>query len=309
MVVKPILSDSKANIGGSLGGLAAMAGLDMAIVGSTADIHPNLYPNIIESYDYKKALLETSIYSHELNKEVNYASYYTDVYKPPVLYYIKKFTIGLPGLILKQLNFRKNTENHKLGLQTETEEDRDLFKLLVSQLNLIVDEEVGTVELSCSMPNKVQAAQMAQSAQKLLQSEVIEHKLKKVEEDLIFIEERHIEKKEAFEKAQNNLARYRDSHKNVNTAIAQTEIERLESEYQLAFSVYSELAKQVESQKIKVKENTPVFVVLKKPVIPFEKSNHSMLIVLVIWTILGVVVSVLYVLGRQFLVEINSKWD
>ena len=80
---------------------------------------------------------------------------------------------------------------------------------------------------------------------------VIAHKIKKAEEDLTFIEERYLEKKMEFELAQKNLATYRDANKNVNTAIAKTQSERLESEYQLAFSVYSELEKQVESQKYK----------------------------------------------------------
>lgn len=309
IVVKPIIVDTKAGLSGGLGGLAAMAGLDLSGVGSSAEIHPSLYPSIVESFRFKKALLETPIYSQELNKEIDYSTYFTEIYSPSILYYIKRYTIGLPGLILKQLNFGKESDLYDLDLQRESQQDRDLFRLLGSQFNLVVDEEVGTVELSCSMPNKIQSAQMVQSAQELLQREVIAHKLKKVEEDLAFIEERHIEKKVAFEQAQNNLAKYRDSHKNVNTAIAQTEIERLESEYQLAFSVYSELAKQVESQKIKVKENTPVFVVLKEPVIPFEKSNYSKFTVLVIWAVFGVVSSMIYIFGRQLLLEVKSKWD
>lgn len=309
VVVKPILSNPESKIGGSLGGLTAMAGINLGGSGASAEIHPTLFPEIIESYRYKKALLKTPIYSCELNKEVDYTTYYTEVYSPSLLYYIKRYTIGLPGLVIKQFRSVKEGEHFELNLNLETQQDRDLFKLLENQLNLVVDEEAGTVELSCSMLNKVQAAQMVQAAHQLLQREVIAHKLKKVEEDLIFIEDRYLEKKIAFEQAQNNLAKYRDANKNVNTAIALTEIERLESEFQLAFSVYSELAKQVEKQKIQVKENTPVFVVLNEPVIPFEKSNLPSVVIITIWMIVGTVLCFVYIIGGTFLSEIKNKWD
>ena len=142
-----------------------------------------------------------------------------------------------------------------------------------------------------------------------LPRKVINHKLKKAEEDLGFIEERYNENKKAFEQAQGNLAKYRDANKNVNTASALTEVERLESEYQLAFSVYSELAKQVEMQKIQVKENTPVFSVLQDPVISLQRSNTSRSIVLICWTFLGIFLGIVTIFSKEFMSNIYEKWE
>ena len=58
-------------------------------------------------------------------------------------------------------------------------------------------------------------------------TKVINYKLAKAKEDLLFTEERYIEKIE-FNLAQSNLAKYRDANKNINSAIALTEIQRLE---------------------------------------------------------------------------------
>tara|TARA_B100000900_G_scaffold371991_1_gene351582 strand:+ start:283 stop:768 length:486 start_codon:yes stop_codon:yes gene_type:complete len=159
------------------------------------------------------------------------------------------------------------------------------------------------------MPYKIHAAQMAKNVQNILQRKVIEHKIKKAEEDLAFIEERFLEKKMEFELAQKNLATYLDANKNVNTAIAKTQSERLESEFQLAFSVYSELAKQVESQKIRVKENTPVFVILQDAVIPLNKSNTSKSLILVVYSFLGIFLGIFIAFARPFIADIKKEWN
>ena len=59
VVVKPTLSDSKSKLGGSLGGLAAMAGINLGGASSVAEIHPTLYPKIVESYSFQKEIMES----------------------------------------------------------------------------------------------------------------------------------------------------------------------------------------------------------------------------------------------------------
>ena len=90
---------------------------------------------------------------------------------------------------------------------------------------------------------------------------------------------------------------------------ALTELERLESEYQLAFSVYSELAKQVETQKIQVKENTPVFAVLQDAVVPLEKSNTSKIMILFIWSFLGLILGAVIPFSKPIIADMKQKWE
>ena len=254
--------------------------------------------------------MQSSVYVEKLNSAVSFEKYYTEIHSPSLLSFVKKYTLGLPRLILSSLKRKKETPSSDENIfHTISETDKEMMKLLQEQLRVNVDEKQGFVSISASMPEGLQAAQMVLSAQNILQRKVIDHKLKKAEEDLRFIEERYNEKKKAFEQAQGNLARYRDANKNVNTATAQTEAERLESEYQLAFSVYSELAKQVETQKIQVKENTPVFAVLQDAVVPLEKSNTSKSMTLAIWSFLGLFVGVAITFAKTFIADVKEKWE
>ena len=236
--------------------------------------------------------MQTLIYVSELNKEVTFEKYYTEIYRPSILGYIKRYTIDLPAMFLKFLSSEKERSEYNIAFYRITEKDKELLKILSSQLDIIVDENDGSVSLYATMPENIQAAQVVEAMQSILQREVITHKMKKAKEDLAFIEDRFKEKKKEFEFAQNNLAKYRDANKNVSTAIALTEVERLESEYQLSFSVYSELAKQVEAQKIQVKENTPVFAVLQGAVVQIDRSSKSKIVIGFIWIVLGGVISI-----------------
>ena len=79
VVVKPTLSDSKSKLGGNLGGLAAMAGINLGEGSSAAEIHPSLYPKIVESYGFQKELMESYVYVEELNSQVSFEQYYTEI--------------------------------------------------------------------------------------------------------------------------------------------------------------------------------------------------------------------------------------
>ena len=307
IVVKPILSESKSSLGGSLGGLAAMAGITLPGSTSSSELHPTLYPQIVESYGFQKALMQTKLNITGVADEMTYQEYFLKHKKPSVIQTVNKYTVGLPSLIISLLTKQTHSNSQILGLIEMSKDEFRLMELLKEQMSIEINEEGGYVSLSSTMPEAIASTQMVLNAQRILQEAIIAHKAKKANEDLIFIEERFTEKKEEFNKAQQKLALYRDANKNVNTAMAQTEVERLESEYQLAFSVYSELAKQVETQKIQVKEDTPVFAVLKESVVPLEPSNTPKLLIVIIAIILGVFTGLAYILSLDFVINIKKK--
>ena len=85
VVVKPTLSDSKSKLSGNLGSLAAIAGINLGGGSSTAEIHPSLYPKIVESYSFQKELMESYVYVEELNSQVSFEQYYTELHTLSIL--------------------------------------------------------------------------------------------------------------------------------------------------------------------------------------------------------------------------------
>lgn len=303
-------SDSK-KIGGNLSGLASLAGINLGSMGSDSGISPTLYPQIVNSIPFQKELLQTPLTIDGQSKKVTYSHYYTEIYSPGLLGSLKKYTIGLPGIIIKAI---KPTTASQSGegsnqLLTLTNEENELIKQLTDQLVLDVNDKDGYVSLAATMPEAISSAELTQRAQELLQQYIINFKIQKSSESLKFIKERYAEKETAFKTAQQQLARFRDRNQFVNTALAQTTLERLQAEKELAQGVYSELAKQLETQQIQVKEDTPVFTVLKPVSVPIEKSKPNRPLILFIWTFLGGIVGIVMVFGKEFLGSLKKQWN
>ena len=298
--IVPQSSSEKA--GGSLGGIAALAGINLGSVGQQSSISPTLYPQILTNISFQKELLETLITIEGQDNKITYKEYYTNVYSPSVLSSIKKYTIGLPGVLIGLLKSDK-TSNEKSknndSLPQITEDDKELIELLLEQLSMEVNDKYGYISLSTTMPEARAAAELTQKTQELLEQYVIDFKIEKSSSELDFIKNRYQEKEQEFQKIQQKLAVYTDRNQNVNSARAKMELMLLQSEYDLAYGVYSELAKQLETQELKVKEDTPIFTILQPVFVPLEKTGPKKSLILIIYTFLGFVLSIGYLIAIE----------
>ena len=302
--------------GGSLGGIAALAGINLGSVGQQSSISPTLYPQILTNISFQKELLETLITIEGQDKKITYKEYYTNVYSPSVLSSIKKYTIGLPGVLiglLKSDEISKEESKNNDSLPQITEDDKKLIELLLEQLSMEVNDKDGYISLSTTMPEARAAAELTQKAQELLEQYVIDFKIEKSSSELDFIKNRYQEKEQEFQKIQQKLAVYTDRNQNVNSARAKMELMLLQSEYDLAYGVYSELAKQLETQELKVKEDTPIFTILQPVFVPLEKTAPKRSLILIIYTFLGFVLSIGYILAiepiQNIIKEIRSTTE
>jgi LPS O-antigen subunit length determinant protein (WzzB/FepE family) len=312
-----IVTQSSKKGGGSLSGLASLAGINIGGMGQEESILPQLYPQIINSVSFQKELLETLLTIDGQDRKVSYKEYYTDIYTPTLLSSVKKYTIGLPGMLISLLKSEKlelsseSGDDEKGAVIYISEEEKNLIELLKNQLSITINDKEGYITLSASMPEAKAVADLVKSAQNLLEAYVIDFKVQKSVSQLSFIKTRYLETEKDFKKVQQDLAVYSDRNQGVNTARAKTQLMLLQSEYDLAYSVYSELAKQLETQEIKVKEDTPIFTIIEPVFVPLDKTAPKKSLILVVWVFLGVVISVGYVLGKEpfqkIMKEIQSK--
>ena len=95
----PQLGESQAQFR-SWTNLAAIAGFNFDM-GTNSEISPSLYPYIVSSIPYRMELMNDSINLDGFDLPVNIFEYFTEIKKPGIFGTIKKYTIGLPGIILK----------------------------------------------------------------------------------------------------------------------------------------------------------------------------------------------------------------
>lgn len=309
----PQSSDRSGGIG-SLGGIASLAGINLGNMNMESEIPPSLYPRLVSSVNFRKEIIKAELRVRGIENKVTYSEYYQEIVKPGILSDLQKYTLGLPSLILEKLKSDRTNDmnNTSEGLIQLSEDEIKHFKRIESQLSIIPNKKEGFVQLSFTMPDPLLAAQMALFVENLLQKELIEFKIKTAKYQLNYTEERYMEKKKEFESIQNRLSNFRDRNQNISTASANNQLLRLESEYNFAFNIYNELAKQLEQSKLQVSKDTPVFSIIQPVSVPTEKSAPSRLFILIVFSFLGFFTSIAFIFGLEyfsFLMDIWKKTD
>ncbi|MBK6282698.1 MAG: exopolysaccharide biosynthesis protein [Draconibacterium sp.] len=311
----PQLSSSKSKMGG-LSSLAAMAGFNLNMNMESNELSPYIYPQIVQSVPFQLELMEAPFNFEGIDHPISIYEYYINYAKPNVISLISKYTIGLPFVIINALKPDKPEVTPAIASDSLlyspialTESQELIRKMLSKRVTLETNDKDGYVLLNAIAYDPKLAAQVAHKAQTLLQKYITEFKIKKATAQLNFINERYAEKKKEFQKAQSNLAIFVDRNKNVTSAVARTEQDRLQNEYRLAFEVYSQLAQQLEQAQIQVKEDTPVFSIVKPVTVPLERSKPNRPMILIIWTFLGGIIGVGWIFAKHFLATIKSRWN
>jgi hypothetical protein len=281
---------------GNISSLAAMAGFNIDMSGSE-ELSPAVYPQITSSAPYLLELINSTVVPGEGEKEVTLLDWCSDIKNRGIWYILKQYTIGLPGKIF---GGKEKTRSAGYGntIRLTNREDK-IINLIKKNVTLEVDQKYGFLTLSAAFSNAEVAAQVAEKARELLQKYVTQYKIRKASDKMEFIEGRYNEKKSEFIKAQQNLASFRDRNRNVSGAVAATEEDRLRGEFNIAQSVYNELAKQLEQAKIQVKEDTPVFSVIQPATVPNKAERPKRAMIVLMWGLLGVIVGV----GRVLMIS------
>ena len=289
----------------SLSGLASLAGINLGGVEGSSEFPPTLYPQVIESVPFRLKLLSSSV---NINNDTKILSDYILTEKSfNLVCIIKKYTIGLPSLIVGIFRTEDSTKKSLSEIYSISKDDKLLFEHLENNLTLSVNDKEGFITMSFTDENKNVAAQITSFAQSMLQEKIIEFKIKSSKELLDFTIEQYNQKKYAFEALQDERAIFVDKNINISSSLYQNKLNRIESELSIAQSVVQQLATQVEQAKLKVNKDTPVFTTIKPVSVPYEKSAPSRSIIVIVFLLLGLILSSGYILIKNPLIEIFSE--
>lgn len=314
-VMAPQLGSTSNSKGSQLSGLAALAGINVDIMSQQgSEISPILYPQIINSIPFKLELMNTLVKFEDFDKPISLFDYYTNAkyQKVSILGTLKKYTIGLPGVIIKAIKGKPEQQKNFGSIANQliqlNQEQFNVLQILDDAVNLDVAVKEGYLTLTVIMPEPLAAAQIAQNAQQLLRRYITNFKVQKAKADLEFIQGRYDEVKAQAEGFQYNIAVKSDQYKDLTSNIPQVESSRIQTKFGIANSVFQDLAKQLEQAKIQVKKDTPVFIIVEPVTIPFEKSKPNRPMIFFVWIFLGGIMGVSLILSKGFLADLKKKW-
>jgi len=310
-IVPQLGGDANSKLGG-LGGLAALAGINLDMQQQGSDLSPIVYPQIVSSIPFQLELMNTPLNFEDFPQPVTLFDYLINLKKPTIVETIGKYSVGLPGLLIDAIKSKRKDaillSNNTLRPISLTEDQIKVQEFLNEKVTLNVKAKEGYLTITVKLSEPATTAQMALRAQNLLQKYIIDYKTQKSQANLDFIEASYIRSKMEFEQAQVKLAIATDRSNSFINGLAKVETDRLQSQYTITFGVYQELAKQFEQAKIQVKKETPVFTVVDPPVVPFEKTKPKRSIIVIVWIFLGGIAGIGIVLGRQYKEQLYTRW-
>lgn len=295
------------------GGLLGINGSSSGL-GQNNSIPPQLFPDILQSLPYQMELMNTPLVFSRFDTTVTAHTFFSEIYGPTIFDLLKGYTIGLPskiGSLFKTQTLSKNTSITKKVTQDSilalnASQMRTIGELF-ERVNINVNQQSGVISISSQLPDPKASAQLTQTAIRLLRSHVREYRTQKAQQNVEFVKTQLSEAKKRFEKAQSELAEFRDSNVNLATAKAQTREQELQSQYDLAFNLYNSLAQRLEQAKLNLQEKMPVLTVLQPVNVPLDNSSPNIPLIILVSLVIGGIAGAGWVVIEQWWNEGNLK--
>lgn len=302
-----LMPESQEGMKSSLGGLAGLAGmaginLDMLSGGGSGALTPDIYPEIAKSAPFLINVWTEPVRFESYDTTVSSYQYFMEIDKPSFLSNLAKYTVGLPFLLKDKIQNKDeevSTVKGDSSIIRLSPKEAKLLANLRERIIVEVDANTGIIVLTCEMPDALASAEVAQLSIDLLTKYITDYKVSKSKVNFDFVQSSYNEAKATFENSQRTLARFNDHNRNVVTALAQTEAEQLQNEYNINYELYKGLATQLEQAKISLKEKTPVFTVLEPVRVPIIKSQPKKGIILVASVLIGIAIGIGIIFGRN----------
>ncbi|MBN2813590.1 MAG: chain-length determining protein [Bacteroidales bacterium] len=280
-IVKMAPENNKSSMS-SVMSLAAIAGINLGAE-STDGINLSIYPDIVYSTPFISELIKMKI-SYAKADEISTLYQYLEVkIKEPWF----KTIIKAPFKLLDFIRNGKKESNDNIDIYHLSREQDKIFKTLQERIIISIDKKTGIITAGVTMQDPLIAATIADSLVEKLEQFIIDYRTDKARLDLAYATKMFNEASQKYFTAQENYARYLDKNKNIILESVRIEQERLMNDQSLAYSIYSTIAQQVETARLKVQEQTPCVTIIEPARIPVRKSNASRLLILFISILLG----------------------
>jgi uncharacterized protein involved in exopolysaccharide biosynthesis len=270
VTVKMAGENRSAGLSSELTGLTSLVGmgLDLSLLRSEEPISAELYPEIVASTPFLTEISHLQIDGKPLSAYVQ--------------------------------GFRQKSVRKEASAPTGAIPPR-LLEHLRKSLTVYTDKKSGLTTLSVTLTDPLAAAVAADSLAAGLERYLIDWRTRKAREDFSFIQERFTEAQAGYFVAQEAYARFSDANQHTTRQSAAIERDRLYQAQQLAYTLYAQLAGQLEAARITVQEQTPAFTVIEPAIVPTRHSSPHRSLIVLIGLLSGIAIPMIVLFGRLFL--------
>jgi capsular polysaccharide biosynthesis protein len=276
----------EASTGGasSMGGLASLAkrfGVSGRSSSSAQDVDailPDLYPDLINSVDFKTKLFEVNVHHKDKNDNMPYYNY--------LLKYQKRGWIG--ELFGGPMDTIKVEPVNPFEL---TKKQDNIAKAIDKNVVCDVDSKTGVITITVTDQDAYIAACMADSVRGRLQRFITDYRTAKARRDLAYQMKLYKEAKRKYIDVRQKYIAYSDANQDIVLESVRSKLEDLENDMQLKYNSLTSLDQAVEAAQAKVQEFTPAFTTLQSATVPVKKAGPSRAKTCAVFLLVGILLA------------------
>ena len=302
VMLAPELSTS-ASSRSSLSMLASTFGMNMGVGRNSSEaLFPTLYPDLMNSVDFKTSLFPVKVRRDKDDHEMTYYDYLLNEQKRPwwsaAIGGVMK---GIGSLLAGSdtLSKSKKDVNPFRLTKRQTAIAKAIDKLVVCD----VDKKTLVITIQVTDQDPVVCATMADSVQERLQTFITEYRTSKARNDLEYSQKLYVEAKREYDKARQMYATFADANQDLILQSVRMRQVDLENEMQLKYNAYNAIASQLQNAKAKVQEETPAFTTLQSATVPIRPVGPRKVRIVLVFLFLAFLGTTTWILYKDGLLK------
>ncbi len=303
IVLAPEMNDGTLG-GGSLSGLAAMAGINLG-ASSTEAIYPELYPQMISSTPFVVEMMGVKVRTLDGTVETDLYDYIRNKQKKSLFAVPKMWARRAMAAVLSVISKPIVIEGRADGVIDpfclSKEQEEVARAISEGTISAYVNKKDQIITLSATSQDPLISASLVDTVRVKLQESITDYRTKKARLDLDYSEKLLAEAAADYEKAKDKYVAYAETHQDAYLESVKTRMSNLENEMSLAFQTYSQVQQQYNAAKAKVQERTPSFTIIQPATVSVKPSSTPKIMVLLLWVFLFFVGTFVWVLTKDTL--------
>ena len=306
VMLAPELSTTRSN--NSLASLARSFGMklgnNLMMGGNSEALMPNLYPDLMNSVDFKTSLFDVQVCAKDSVMPKSYYDYLLNDQKRPWWSTAIGGTIGaIKSLFESEDTAEVLTTKKKVNPFKLTKKQTAIAKVIDQKVVCDVDQKTLVITIDVRDQDPLICATVADSVKERLQDFITAYRTNKARIDLEYNEKLCAESKIRYEKARQRYVEFADANQDIILQSVRTRLTDLENEMQLQFNAYQTYATQVQNSEAQVQQETPAFMTLQSATVPIKPIGPSKMKYLLFFIFLAFVGTSTYVLYKEKLLK------
>jgi uncharacterized protein involved in exopolysaccharide biosynthesis len=285
---------SNSKSGSSLAGLASSFGINLGGASAGADaLNPTLYPDLMNSVDFKTGLFEVPVTREKDQKTFTYYDYLMNEQKSP---WWSSGMKAIFSIFNSQSSIEKNAKVDPFKL---TKEQTKIVKKINKNVSCDVDKKTYVITINVTDQDPLICATLADSVKTRLQKFITDYRTSKARVDLEYNKKIFAEAKARYEKARDAYSSFSDSHRDVSSQRGQTKQADLQNEMQIQQQILQQIVAQMQQADMKVQQETPAFTTLQSATVPVLKAGPKRAQMCLIFLFLAFLGTTAYILYKE----------